>query len=56
MLVVVIVLVHHCAGIEEVLSGAVDSDIHLLADVIKSFDTVNRSVLDRVLSSFGLSA
>ena len=49
MLVVVIVLVHHCAGIEEVLSGAVDSDIHLLADVIKSFDTrVNRSVLDRV--------
>ena len=38
--------------IEEVLSGAVDSDIHLfLADVIKSFDTVDRSILDRVLSS-----
>ena len=41
--------------IEEVLSGAVDSDIHLfVADVIKSFDTVDRGVLDRVLSSLGL--
>ena len=39
--------------IEEVLSGAVDSDIHLfVADVIMSFDTVDRGILDRVLSSF----
>ena len=38
--------------IEEVLAGATDSDVHLfVADVINSFDTVNRSVLDRVLSS-----
>ena len=37
---------------EEVLSGAVDSDIHLcVADVSKSFDTVDRCVLGRVLSS-----
>ena len=29
--------------IEEVLTGAADSDVHLLvADVIKSFDTVDR--------------
>ena len=36
--------------IEEVLTGAADSDVHLfVADVIKSFDTV-----DRVLSSLGL--
>ena len=41
--------------IEECLSGGVDSDIHLfVADVVKSFDTVDRSVLDRVLSSLGL--
>ena len=41
--------------IEECLSGGVDSDIHLfIADVVKSFDTVDRSVLDRVLSSLGL--
>ena len=41
--------------IEEVLSGATDSDVHLfVADVIKSFDTVDRGVLDRVLSSLGL--
>ena len=41
--------------IEEVLSGATDSDVHLfVADVIKSFDTVDRSILDRVLSSLGL--
>ena len=40
---------------EEVLSGVVDSDIHLfVADVVKSFDTVDRSVLDLVLSSSGL--
>ena len=41
--------------IEEVLAGANDSDVHLLdADVIKSFDTVDRGILDRVLSSLGL--
>ena len=41
--------------IEEVLSGVVDSDIHLfVADVVKSFDTVDRGVLDFVLSSLGL--
>ena len=32
--------------IEEVLTGATDSDIHLfVADEIKSFDTVDRSIL-----------
>ena len=41
--------------IEEVLSGAVDSHVHIfVADVIKSFDTVDRGVLDAVLSSLGL--
>ena len=41
--------------IEEVLSGASDSDVHLfVADVIKSFDTVDRGILDRVLSGLGL--
>ena len=41
--------------IEEVLSGANDSDVHLfVADVIKSFDTVDRGILDMVLSGFGL--
>ena len=36
--------------IEEVLSGVVDSDVHLfVADVVKSFDTVDRGVLDLVL-------
>ena len=41
--------------IEEVLSGASDSHLHLfVADVIKSFDTVDRGILDRVLSSLGL--
>ena len=43
--------------IEEVLSGAVDSDIHLfVADVIKSFDTIDRGILDRVLCSPDLPA
>ena len=43
--------------IEEVLAGAADSDIHLfLADVINSFDTVDRGVLDRVSRSLGLPA
>ena len=42
--------------IKEVLSGVVDSDVHLLvADVIDSFDTVDRGILDKVLSSFGAS-
>ena len=41
--------------IEEVLSGAVDSDIHLfVACVTESSDIVDRGVLDRVLSSLGL--
>ena len=41
--------------IEEVLSGAVDSHVHLfVADVVKSFDTVVRGILDCVLSSLGL--
>ena len=41
--------------IEECLSGGVDSDVHLfVADVVKSFDTVDRGVLDCVLSSLGL--
>ena len=41
--------------IEEVLSGATDSHVHLfVADVVKSFDTVDHSILDRVLSSLGL--
>ena len=41
--------------IKEVLAGVVDSDVHLyVADVVKSFDTVDRGVLDRVLSSLGL--
>ena len=36
-------------------SGAVDSHVHIfVADVIKSFDTVDRGVLDAVLSSLGL--
>ena len=39
----------------EVLTGAADSDVHLfVAVVIKSFDTVDRRILDRVLSSLGL--
>ena len=42
--------------IDEVLSGAADSDVHLfVADVVKSFDTVDRGILDRVLSGLGLS-
>ena len=41
--------------IEEVLSGAVDSHVHFsVADVVKSFDTVDGGILDRVLSSLGL--
>ena len=42
-------------NIEEVLTGATDSDIHhFVADVIKSFDAVDRNILDRFLSSLGL--
>ena len=42
--------------VEEVLTGATDSDINLFVDdVIKSFDTVDRRIFDRVLSSLGLS-
>ena len=41
--------------IEEVLTGATDSEVHLfVADAVKSFDTVDRGILDRVLSSLGL--
>ena len=41
----------------EVLAGGTDSDVHLsVADVIKSFDTVDRCVLDGVLSRLGLPA
>ena len=41
--------------IEEVLVGAADSHANLfVADVVKSFDTVDCSILDRVLSSLGL--
>ena len=41
--------------IEEVLSGVVQGDVQVfVADVIKSFDTVDRGILDRVLSSLGL--
>ena len=39
---------------EEVLAGVVDSDIG--TDVIQSVDTVDRSILDGVLSSLGLPA
>ena len=41
--------------IEEVLSGIIEGDVHIfVADVIKFFDTVDRGILDRVLSSLGL--
>ena len=41
--------------IEEVLSGVVQGDVHVfVADGFKSFDTVDRGILDRVLSSLGL--
>ena len=43
--------------LRRVLSGAVDSDVHLfVADDIKLFDTVDRGIFDRVLSSMGLPA
>ena len=41
--------------IEEVLAGAADSHVHLfVADVVKSFDPVDRCILDCVLSRLGL--
>ena len=41
--------------IEEVLYGATHSHVHLfVADVVKSFDTVDRTILDCVLSRLGL--
>ena len=43
--------------IEEVLAGAADSHVHLfVADVVKSFDTVDRGILDCILSNIGLLA
>ena len=42
--------------IEEVLSGVVQGDVHVfVADVIKYFDTVDRGILDSVLSSLGFA-
>ena len=43
--------------LEEVPTGAADSHVHrFVADVIKSFETVDRGIFDGVLSSFGLPA
>ena len=42
--------------IEEVLSGAVDSDLHLfVAGVIESFDTVDRGGFGKGLEQSGLA-
>ena len=42
-------------GIEEVLSGTGGDQLHVMvADVIKSFDTVDRSILDCTLGRLGL--
>ena len=41
--------------LEESLAGVLDSDVHIfVADVIKSFDTVDRGILDYILSRLGL--
>ena len=41
--------------IEEVLSGTVEGQVHLfVADVVKSFDTVDRGIVDSALGRFGL--
>ena len=41
--------------IEECLAAGIDSEVHLfVADVVKSFDTVDWGILDRVPSSLGL--
>ena len=40
---------------EEVLSGLSESHVHVfVADVVKSFDTVDRGVLDLILERLGL--
>ena len=42
--------------VEEMLSGVADSDVHLfVSDVIKSLDTADMGILDKVLSSLGAS-
>ena len=42
--------------IEEVLSGTGDDQLHVMvADVTKSFDTVDRSIFDCALSRFGIT-
>ena len=42
-------------NIEEVLSGTGGDQLHVMvADVIKSFDTVHRSILDCALGGLGL--
>ena len=42
--------------IEEALSGTTDSDIHqFVADVVKSFDTVERGILGRVFEQSGFA-
>ena len=47
--------VHSACGGRSSVTGAADSDIHLcVADVVKSFDTADRGILDLVLSSLGL--
>ena len=39
--------------VEKVLSGIIEGDVHIfVADVIKSFEIVDRGVLDRVLGSW----
>ena len=58
MLVVVVVSVEAWyttpLDIEEVLSGFAESNVHVFVDdVIKSFDTVDRAILDRVLMHHG---
>ena len=41
--------------IEEVLSGAGDDQLHVMvADVLKSFDTVDKDILDCALGRLGL--
>ena len=41
--------------IEEALAGVLGSEVHIfVADVIKSFDTVDRGILDYILSRLGL--
>ena len=41
--------------LEESLSGALDSDVHIsVADVVKSFDTIDGGILDNVMTPLGL--